>query len=855
MYRITSVELIGFIPMQVPDIKRFVIRPKQLVQLILGTNGSGKSSLVKMLTPIAPDPKLFRKDGAKIFTAVGNGNDYVLTSTFDQKTAQHSFVKNGEEKNPGGTIGAFNKLVWEEFKIDNIIHELLMDEEVFTAMGPTERRQWFTRLSDISYDYALKVFGRLKDYSRDTTGALRTAKKRLVTETAKIISSEEENKLREEVNATLKELRLLISQSAPLDRPVYEYRQAQQSGMEELTKLSQRLLRLKVAAPYGVTNPYSIDPRRPKERDDCGDLILPVFTSVADIDSYVDVLRHQATSLQTVINLDVEKHGKLTETVEILIKTGKEGVTSLQEKIAAERQLRDEVLAKRKLRLEGLHPKNAISALNSVSDLLTEVFTALPSNEDMRFSRTNMQTLQEVIGRLKNEKAQKNAALNDLIGRKAHMESHKANGALTCPSCSHTWHHGFDARRLEQIVQGIADKQDEIAKVDTEIAKAEEEAAAIQSYSNLYRDFMNCVRSWPVLQPFWNYLQEEKLVVNSPAVANSRLGMLRTDLEFELVASHHEENIAELMKLIDSAQKVGDADLNTSKLELEVCSEHIAETTAKLTKVQTQISEYLKYRAQVLESDALARKIQDLMTGLEKTTTEMVEMIRRETLSKCIDNLNHILAVKQETLRAAENQRLLITDLEQQITQLTIQEEAAKVMVRELSPTDGLIADGLHGFIRKFTSQMNSVIKKIWSYPLRVLDCGSVGASGAELDYKFPMMVSKETNVVSDVKFASSGQKEIINLAFKVTAMLYLGLQETPLFLDEFGKTFDETHRDAAMHAIKSLMDQKPFTQLFMVSHYESTYGAFTNAEFCVLCPNNITVPAETKYNQHVTIE
>jgi ABC-type Mn2+/Zn2+ transport system ATPase subunit len=150
---------------------------------------------------------------------------------------------------------------------------------------------------------------------------------------------------------------------------------------------------------------------------------------------------------------------------------------------------------------------------------------------------------------------------------------------------------------------------------------------------------------------------------------------------------------------------------------------------------------------------------------------------------------------------------------------------------------------------------MNALIRKIWSYPMRVLDCGVAGQAGAELDYKFPLMVNKDSNVVPDIKDASSGQQEIINLAFKVTAMMYLGLQESPLFLDEFGKTFDEAHRTQAMHVIKSLMDQKPFTQLFMVSHYESTYGAFTNSEICVLCPNNITTPVEAKYNQHVTIE
>jgi energy-coupling factor transporter ATP-binding protein EcfA2 len=838
----------------VAEINRFVIRPQKPIQLVLGTNGSGKSSFMKEANPLPPDPNLYHKDGSKIFRAVGRGNDYVLTSTFNPKT-HHSFIKNGEEKNPGGTIGAQLKLIKEEFNLTPEIQKLMVGEEIFTAMGPTKRREWFTQLSDISYDYALSVFMKLKDQSRDITGALRNAKKRIVTEAAKVITADEENKLREEVASTLKELRALIAQSAPVERPVSEYRNDTEYMREELARLSQRLLRLKVAKPYGVTDPYSVDPRRPKERDDIGELVLPIFNSVADIDSLVDQLRHEATAKEALINRAVQEHSKLTETVEILVKTGQEGVKSLQEKIAQERQLRDKALAQRKLGIEGLNPRNASSALMSVMEVLNEVFSALPANEDMRFSRTNQQAAQEKHAKLKNERAQKTATLADLVARKSHMESHRANGALQCPSCSHTWHQGFDQRRLDQIIAGIADTEELIKKLDEEIALAEEEIAAFQNYSNLYRDYMNCVRNWPVLQPFWDYLQEEKLVITSPAVANSRMNILRSDLEFELIAAQHDDHILEIMKLIESAEKVGDADLNESKLKLEECSHQIDIMTVELTELRNRIGEYLRYRGQVLETESLANKIEELMKNLHSTTTEMVEMMRREMLSKCIDDLNHVLAIKQETLRAAEMQRVLITDLEKEIKRLTVHEEAAKVLVREISPTDGLIADGLHGFIRKFTSQMSGLIKKIWSYPLRVLDCGNAGPGGAELDYKFPMMVGKEGNIVTDVKDGSSGQREIVNLAFKVTAMMYLGLQETPLLLDEFGASFDETHRESAMHAIKSLMDQKPFTQLFMVSHYESTYGAFTNAEICVLCPNNITVPHESKYNQHVTIE
>lgn len=853
--RIKSLELVECNRLNTKSIQRFVIRPKQLVQLILGSNGSGKSSIVKMLTPLPPDKEDFRKNGWKFIEIEHRGSDYALKSTFEQKTPHHSFIKDGEEQNPGGTVGAFMTLCEKEFNLTPDVHKLLTDEITFTQMGATKRREWFTRLSDISYDFALSIFGKLKDYSRDTTGALRNNKKRIVIETAKIISAEEEGRLRKDVEETTKELRLLISQSAPLDRPVSTYQENQRSILDELHRLSQRLVRLKVAAPYGVTDPYSIDPRRPVERDEWRELIYPVFSSIEDIDSLVDQLRHEATSKETLINKAVQEHTKLEEMVAILERTGKEGVASLQEKMRVQRQERDEVLSRRKLHIEGINARDAISALNSVQDILTEVFGAIPSNEDKRYSRVRLQELQEQHDKLKHERAQKLQKQTMIIARRSHLESHKDAEAITCPKCVHSWRPGYDAGRIAEYNAHIQTLEDEMVAIDKQVVDVHEEIVKIQEYSTMYRDYMNCVRNWPVLQPFWNYLTESDYVITSPRKALSEMGVFRADLELERQAAKIEDSILETMKLIESAQKVGDADLTDTKHKLDDCSLQISTMTAALTELRGKIGNYMRYRSQVLEAESLSKKIKDLMVGAEKCTADMVEMMRRETLSHCIDKLSHTLAVKQDTLNAANTQRALIVSLENEIKRLTTEEEAAKALVVELSPTDGLIAEGLFGFIRKFNSQMNTLIRKIWAYPLKVLDCGVAGSTGAELDYKFPLMVNKESNVVSDVSKGSSGMIEIVDLAFKVTAMFYLGLQESPLYMDEFGKTFDEVHRTQAMHVIKSLLDQKPFTQLFMISHYESTHGSFTNAEICVTCPNNITTPAESKYNQHVTIE
>lgn len=850
--RIISLELVKYKRMMLNNIDTFTIRPAAMVQLILGTNGSGKSSLIKELTPLPADPSDYMKGGSKTIRIFDKGNNYLLKNSFNQKN-EHSFEMNGEELNPGGTITVQKELVRQYFHVTNEIHELLTGLESFTEMSPSRRREWLTQLSDISYDYALGVFARLKERSRDYTGALRTAKKRLVAETTKVVTGAEESKLRADMEVTLKELRLLQEQSAPLDRPVADYERDEQAGLEELSRMSNRLLRMRFVAPYGTAS-YGVDPTKPVERDEWGATIQPAFKSVEEIENYLNLVRHDITATEALINKAVSEHSKIDETVKVLMRTGEEGVKSLQNRLNGLRESKAELLAQRKLKIEGFDSVNALSALDSVHDTLSCTFSTIPENEDKRFSAIRLKALQDVDLQAKETLRKMQVGLAERVSRKTHMEAHKANGSLDCPKCHHRWVAGFSDEKYNELLLLIAEREEEIKVVEKTLLDNTAAIVEIQQYGELYRDYTRCVNNWPVLRPFWNYLQEGEYVTRSPRKVLSVLDALRFDLGLENNAVKLDVEMQEVKNLIISAEQVGDANLLDQRQKLDEVSHGIDQMTVRLTQLQGCVAEYSQYKRQLVEALDLSNRITALTTSLQKNNADMIEMMRRETMSHCMRQLQLALASKQETLSAIELKKGIIKDLEDQIGVLTIQEEAAKILVRELSPTDGLIAENLLGFIRNFVGQMNALVRRIWSYPLQVMDCGVSGASGAELDYRFPLLVQTRDNIVADVKLGSSGMKEIVNLAFKVVAMRYLGLDESPLFLDEFGASFDEAHRNTATTTIKNLMDTQKFTQLFMVSHYASSHGAFTNAEICVLCESNITVPLESSYNKHVTI-
>lgn len=852
--RYVALTLKGFKRFALNQVSHFEFRPKEQVQLILGTNGSGKSSLLQELTPLPANPADYLKDGSKEIHIVDRGHTYILKSDFAVKQV-HSFKKDGDELNPGGTGSVQKELVRQTFGVTPDIHELATGVIRFTDMGPGLRREWFTEMSDVDYDYAISIYNKLRDEYRSVSGALKLDKKRLVDEQTKIITEQEQQQLHAEVKDLHAQYTMLMEMRAPIIKPLSDV-QADQARIEnQLKGLSARLLNMKVESPAHMY------------RDDWGDMQPLVFNTIDQVSDYIDDLKEQIAAQEGMLARMVQEHGKLTETVDVLKKQGADGIESVRKKIAVAAEQRMGYLRERRLRLElgGIDPREVAKTIEHISHDLEALLTELPANAgrfateagpntgSRFFSSSRLQEMVQDMERSKNALRQHSTAAIGLAAKLQHAEEHRKSGSITCPQCNHQFHRGLSDAEIAQmhaqhkihsdLVSGLEERQKSLA---VDIADQEK-------YGHTYRQVVQLTRSTPSMKPFWDHVLEKELFITAPQSIMARLQQFEFDVFAEIKAFIVDEEIADFKKLLAQSEQLGDQNINEAVEKLNAATVEIEAMTKTVTRNRKDLNDFYVYRKQLQEATELHSQVQATLQNFEYVTEQVVSTLRLQTIQQCIQHTQSLLARKEETLSQLKQQQAVVENLKQTIHTRAREEEALKHTVRALSPMDGLIAEGLLGFIKHYTNGMNALIRKIWAYRLEVLPCGISNERGAELDYKFPMIVGTRDNIVQDISRGSSGMQEIIDLAFKVQALKALGLEHGPLHLDEFGKTLDLEHRTAAIMAIKSLLETKPFSQLFMISHYESHYGAFSNAEVCVLDARNIAVPKV--YNQHVLMQ
>lgn len=826
---IKSIELIGYKRLSLTNIHRLYITFTERLQLILGTNGSGKSSLVRELSPLPAHPSNYTKTGSKTVVKEHQGRTYVMRSTM-HPSPRHSFYKDGIELNPGGTQSVQRELCQQEFGITPEIQNLLTNKERFTQMSPRRRRDWFTLLADVDYDYALEVFGRLRDRAKQLNSALVLAKKRLVVEAGRLRSEAEQELIRKEIEQLHHELEVLQSERAPITLNPHELRQTEQRLTEDLRQMEIKVLRLR-GVLFGKIG----------------------YGSLEEIDAALQRQRDGSIAVKTLLTKAVADHETLQKQLNVLQQAGAEGIKDLERKVADQREIKSTILSGLALPDLELDQDVALSALYSVRDVLSDVFQHLPANEDRRFSQQRFKEETDYRLKVMERKVAVEREYADALGRRKVMESHKALGSTCCPKCGHTWIAGYSDEQYQNLQGRIEHLEKEIGSLDAALAANKTELDAIESYRLQYSTYSRTVKAWPVLQPFWDLVFEAQFLTNAPRKVLVLMEQLEHDLKLVAQAKRHQVEHDRLRALIEQAKQLDGESLGQVTQRLQESDETIARHTTEVGRLAQEQVALQSLRRNLVEYLALGEKITQAIDALHTNAHEQIEHLRLEAIHTSIRQVQVALAERTKTLSEIELQKRTISDLTANIAEMEQQELVAKRLVAELSPTDGLIAEGLLGSIQHIVAEMNSIIRKIWSYPLEVQACDVSTDEGAELDYRFPMLVAGEP--VEDVGEGSTGQQEIVDLAFRIVAMHRLNLVEPALVLDEFGAGFDESHRKSAAFVIQSLIEQQMFCQVFMVSHYEASYGALTQTEILALCAENVTLPAGATYNQHAVIE
>ena len=806
-------------------------------QIIIGTNGAGKSTIFRELTLLPPNTEDYVSGGGKVIVAEHQGVVYTAASVVEGKSWKHSLIKHGdidEELNTGHTKAVQAQLVESLFGLTDDLFDIFVGDTKFTQMSPAKRREWILRLSGSDLEYAMAIFKDFSKKQREAAALVDHYNKRLATELESQLSdkqiqllAEDSKELTTHINSLMRSIKGVDSTSEKAANELF-------NALDEFWDIKSQVNELL----DGLEIPdIAIELQNPEA------LIDHVGTlngQVEVIDAKIGVHKEQAETLQSF--LETMASNNATDLTDLAAK-----LELLKLKHA---QLNDGLTYRVEYTAD---PKVQMDRLGAIRMLLTDLFGQLPDNTSNLYSEPRLNELKGKLERLKINISKAQNSLSKIDHEIYHLES---THDVKCVECNHVWKPGVSDERLAELKMSHENVK---GSIDEMIAQEEALYLEIQD-QNLFFDIrgkiLRHIDNSTVLNDLWNIMHDETKPFNGDAL---RAVDVINRYYYDLVSvndmtalSDKIESSEQMIKMAEGLTK--DGGVSTDQLEV----------------IDKKIAVLLTERNEMIKNLAIISSFLDDYYGVQEGMTHLIEQsahIKRlylkwaeslsdEALEMDLKEHQIILSNVEASLRKSDMTMVLINELNTQKVEAMANHKILTTTVNELSPADGLIAKHIRGFISNFVDKINDTIEAIWTYGMKVIPSG---VDGDAIDCKFPVQVEKSNatkvgRVESpDIAKTSTAQTDIINFGFRIAVMAASNFRDHPIYLDEVGVQMDEAHRERFnMHLVK-LLENRQCSQMFIISHHIAMHGLFSNAEIAVLDQSNILNLPED-FNRHIQI-
>lgn len=820
--KITELVLHNYERFALNNIETFTYRPQQKSQVILGSNGSGKSSLISELSPIPAKAKSFNENGYKRITIEHNDNIYVLTSDSHNK---HSFIENGIELNNGNTLQVQKMLVMDKMRLNDKVYDILTGKVNLCDMSIAERRKWLTEISNNDYEYVMDLYNAIKAKYNESNTELKITNQLLSTEQSTILSDEEITNLKDEIISLQTHVDSLLKLKTNSRISESEVIGQLNNIQNTIAKNTNTLMSFRNRLNF--TNITTVD----NNLNDYTDKKISLTKQIYHYEKLIEQKVNESTLIQKSVS---ELENQLSD-----------------EYIEHELNKVNQILSSHSDIFTDDDIENVYRQFRSIKDPLINILTDMESNEDRRYSKSNLQSINdtlvssnEKLNTLKYKESSIRATLNTL---ESSLKSHQ----VVCPNCSHEWIPGYNKAIHDNSKKDLEIVVKEIDDLKIEISKLEETRTNIINYFNQYRMILDLFKNYPLLDNTYSLLKNT--ILDNPSKCIYQLHTLDTKYQRSIdyyKALNYQKELINKKTISDEDRNKSILKYNTQLIDIE---KEILSLSSILKKYKLQyklIEDHLNLTDSI---DNISNKLKQDLNEYNNVTLEYLNIKMNEVINGIVSPLMASIVDKQNIVTSIFHKQDQINSLQDKVNQISLKVQSYKTLLDIMSPKTGIIAESLIGFINEILSFMNSFMANVWTYKMVISPIEMDNSQNESLDYKFKLDVEGH-KPIEDISLGSSGMKEIINLAFRLCIYKYLDFRDYPLYLDEFGKALDEGHRKKATIVVNDLINDDSFNNIFIISHYKDSYGAVQHADIVVLDESNVNVSNLSNINSVVEI-
>lgn len=805
---IENLELKGYNRFFLNNIQYINYTPLSQIQLILGSNGSGKSSLLKELNPLPINKHEFKEDGYKTITITKDNNTYVIKSS----VTRNSFKVNDEELNKGGTKKVQLNLIYDHFRLTPKSNNVLLNISKLTNMSTNERKDWLRQMSTVDYSYSIFLYNDLKQRYRDSVGFIKIINNELTHDTSIVDNDNDIKKIQEEITYLKEEIEYLTGKYKNIDT-----------------------VHKKINNNYDLVTKFNI----------------LISKGIHFLDK--ENIQHKIIETETVlkdIKIEMERIKVEIDGLDNYTKTTEE-ITLLREELNSYTKYFEDI--KTKVKEPVIAPEEAEELFSLYQDKDTEInniILEIAYFDDIVVSKELVEKLITNKNKCRDELTVITKKLNTYQGEyKNLMDNFKEDNKIKCHNCGTESYFGYTKDNQIKIEKKISELEEVLKDKDKIYIELEEEYGKVEKKINLIK-LLKEIYLEIGLTKYWNLKLKDVI----GGLTSQQLFFINHTIKHELT-TFKDYNI-KFKRYSEITYKIKlDIDIvEAHKKHIDISKDKMVNRIIELQEIKREKEKYLLEQNNVLIEYNNFLSIQEIFKKDLETYSNnksiSVNNNKNQIIKETIKRLKSVLINLEDKYNSFDRIKNRIEKNKELIKTHEHRKKVLDMTIKTLSPTEGLIAKSINSFINKFLLEMNTIINSVWSYDITLLPCKV--SEDNDLDYMFSVLVDNN-QLIDDVSMLSSSMKDIVDLSFRIVFMKYMHLTHMPLILDEFGITMDDKHRYNVYNVIENTLANN-FEQVFITAHFKSMYSRFLNSDIVVLDDKNLDLD-KTSYNTNIKIK
>lgn len=824
---ITKLILKNYTPLTKKGVNYIELNTKEIFNIVLGRNGFGKTSLLRELTPFPADNADYESGGYKEIHIVIDKDVYVLTSSTG-KGSEHHFIHNGKEINEGNTLLVQRDLVKSYFGVTqntkNVITGLDV-RDLFSTLSAPRRKDFLMAVNPNDTSYAVKVHDKLKSNLNALKGGLKTQRQRLIVEEGRL--SQLANM---DAGALQQEIRVLDDQIKNALIIHGQLQEVQLADVRDIKTEIGNICSFLIGVNERVTHPKS--------------QLLAMRENVFNL---LDTFRAKEIKYSTMLSefagtlAGLDASNSNLESYKLRYENIKKSLFDLND------QLQKQLTIINSTDEFPIHPNDGEVFQQFTAKATQFIYLVQSVNRavDPDITSTKFTNHQIKLQELNNDVSGTRRKIDDLEHQ---LDHYSRADTVECPSCDNKFKPGLTDVNPEKLKNQLSVLRERKAELDKQVIFHTDYINDNQGWYDSMSELLRFARNSPTSGEYVKVIQNFRIGKTDTSVLinilKACIGYVETKSSIETY-KEEKENVEKQIKFLESS------DIETLLVRVEtiekwlgITQRTIKSTTTKLKNINSQLD--------LIEEDNQRRDKLSLLIGeledlLLNNGQYKIKLAVKEAINELTPRKDQMLS----GLIRAESLNSVIASIKENIADMERREKHTLLLVDGLSPVKGLIGYYMNDFLKSVVANVNAIVQPIWTNRLHVLNCSvSKGEDDVDLNYAFPVLSGSSDKVNRDIGNCSGGEREIINFAFRLTLLRYLGKRcSIPLMMDEVGVAFDELHRGrfAAYIAEQLRLDKLP--QTFLISHYVNQYGVFNTANVIALNTEGLNVPGEVNTN------